>query len=254
MGARLLPSVLGITLLTGCARQNVQSELPVNHPANPAAAIAAIPARSTALLAEPVDVETDSAAAAGGHDHATMTLDLSGSAHNHGAHGVAGDMADGVETAEADGGGDPAARAASSEGADKVPASSGGGQAAALYVCPMHHEVTSATPARCPKCKMKLTAGKPGGVGAASRRRSAGEAANPAGPTSARDGETAASESAAGDDAQGTPEGHDTQESPAQGGGHDAHERHGTREAPHAHDGHDAHDAHAGHDPDGGNK
>jgi len=29
-------------------------------------------------------------------------------------------------------------------------------QAAALYVCPMHPEVTATEPGKCPKCKMKL--------------------------------------------------------------------------------------------------
>jgi len=29
-------------------------------------------------------------------------------------------------------------------------------QAAAMYVCPMHPEVTASEPSKCPKCKMKL--------------------------------------------------------------------------------------------------
>jgi hypothetical protein len=32
----------------------------------------------------------------------------------------------------------------------------GGEEAAAVYVCPMHPEVTSAEPGKCPKCGMAL--------------------------------------------------------------------------------------------------
>ena len=36
------------------------------------------------------------------------------------------------------------------------PSHEGHGDTAGLYVCPMHPEVTSATPANCPKCGMAL--------------------------------------------------------------------------------------------------
>ena len=36
-----------------------------------------------------------------------------------------------------------------------------GGDAVAIYQCPMHHEVVSDTPGRCPKCGMDFIKGFP---------------------------------------------------------------------------------------------
>lgn len=208
MGARILLTMLGITLLAGCAAQEIQTALPADHPANPEAAVASAPARSTTLRIEPMNAETASAPATR-HDHAAMERDAGGSADDHAGHGSAAEMGDDVATAEADAGGDRSARAAGAKGAGNL-STLAGGRAAPMYVCPMHKNVTSDKPGKCPKCKMKLKAKKPGSAGGASSSPSAGDPAAPAQPAPAGSGDTAASEATEGDNAQGAHEGHDT--------------------------------------------
>lgn len=106
--------------LVGCAARTAPPALPVDHPASVDATPATLPAMSTALsMSDPIPQPTA--------DPNVMSHDMG----SHAAHGS----------------GAPAA-------ATQAAAPATGN----AYVCPMHPEVTSAEPSRCPKCKMKLVA------------------------------------------------------------------------------------------------
>ncbi len=102
--------------LAGCAAQYTEPPLADTHPASAKAAAAPMPEHSGTLDLAKADPLTTPAAPATGHDEAMP------SGHDH-------------QT--------PAAPAAPAD-------------AAALYTCPMHPEVVSKEPGRCPKCNMKL--------------------------------------------------------------------------------------------------
>ena len=65
------------------------------------------------------------------------------------AHGNAGDGRTQEHAGHVHGGGEASPPRSGSE-------SQAGGPATVLYTCPMHPEVTSSEPGRCPKCGMKL--------------------------------------------------------------------------------------------------
>ena len=126
----------------GCATTESNTELPLTHPANPAAASAPLPRGSTTLdvaMADPVLPARESAPAGadvGGTDHAAM---------GHGAHGA---------------------------GHAAAPAAQASGQT--LYVCPMHPEVTATNPNdRCPTCNMKINEPAKGKAQAAAPKNAA---------------------------------------------------------------------------------
>jgi hypothetical protein len=121
---RLLP-MLGMLVLGGCASTYSDPVLPAHHPANPAAEVAA--------AGEP-----------------SRTLDVTGAS-------PAPSQPAGTEQR----GDDEAKPAPSSQPAghehDGLTPGAGTSASSALYVCPMHPEVTSDKPdQRCPKCGMKL--------------------------------------------------------------------------------------------------
>ena len=101
--------------LVSCAST---ADIPVGHPADPAAACTPIARASTALSAPP------------GTLFAPSTAELADEPmQSHGAH---------------------------AHGAHSGGARSGGAPVDKVYACPMHPEVTSSTPGKCPICKMQL--------------------------------------------------------------------------------------------------
>jgi hypothetical protein len=129
MGSRLLVTILGLSLLGGCAVQNV-AQVPDDHPANPAAAETPIPPRSQTLaLDNPIPTSAPAEEAAGGrHDaHRGHATGATTRPHESAAPSTERPM--------------PAT----------LPTS-----APALFTCPMHKDVVSDKPGRCPKCNMKL--------------------------------------------------------------------------------------------------
>ena len=187
MAARLLPALLGITLLTGCAAQDVETALPLDHPANPAAAVASVPARSATLRAEPVPAGVDGSAPAAParHEHGAMRQDDGSSARGNMGEERPGTAVENVAT-EADHADEHSAHPADGEMASKAPPS-GASAADAVYVCPMHKEVTSDKAGKCPKCKMKLKAKPKKPVGAGARSASPSSDAAAAGPAASGD-------------------------------------------------------------------
>ena len=118
-------SLLTLAALVGCAGPRAASELPDDHPANPAAATAPLPPASNALSS---------------HD----PLQPAATRDEHGNHAVPQPTTPQYDHA--------AHAAPPATTPDAAPAPQ-----AATYVCPMHPEVTSHDPAaRCPKCGMRL--------------------------------------------------------------------------------------------------
>lgn len=118
----LLPTALLIGF-SGCSQTLEPGGLPANHPANPAAGESQLPPRSQTLsltaATQPNDppLKTRSPDAHSGH------ASQSGGGMTRMSH---------------------------------PPAATRPATAPAAYVCPMHPEVTSAQPDKCPKCGMKL--------------------------------------------------------------------------------------------------
>jgi rubrerythrin len=117
-------------VLVGCAGRYIDPAPSTDHPANPTAAEAAPLMRSRTLdlaAAEPITP----APAASGMDHTGHGTDAEQAApHEH---------------------------SADHEGHDHTAPATAPSDSAALYVCPMHPEVTADKPdQRCPKCGMKL--------------------------------------------------------------------------------------------------
>lgn len=115
--------------LAGCAGDFAGETLSHDHPAHPRAAAAPLPPVAEVLR---IDEQQTRASAAAEGDGDPATAGASG--HGHHEHG-------GADRAEA--------------AATAPPAATAPAQAAA-YVCPMHAEVTSDSPGRCPKCFMSL--------------------------------------------------------------------------------------------------
>lgn len=127
-------------LATGCAVAVLDPNASATHPANPRAAEAPSPAAST-TLAIGSGLESQRPAEATAAERAAAP---SGQ-HGHHGHGV------GVPTPAAGAhGAHP--QAAATPRATPAPSE----EATAAYTCPMHPEVTSQAPGKCPKCGMKL--------------------------------------------------------------------------------------------------
>ena len=114
-------------LLVGCAGTTPMAVGP-DHPANPDAPIAPLPSPSTTLA---IAAAPTTATATGSADSDTSAHDGHGAGHAH--HGAAATT-----------------QPHAAEGATTQ------SQMQALYTCPMHAEVVSDKPGRCPKCRMNL--------------------------------------------------------------------------------------------------
>lgn len=127
---RLLILSIGVAFTAGCASTPSDSPIGSDHPASADAAHSPMPAASATLAhSDPLQTPPGEAPA----DAVKM---------DHG--GMAGMS-----------GSSPSERAATSQPT-----------ASATYACPMHPEVTSNEPSKCPKCGMKLVKNEIGGHGA----------------------------------------------------------------------------------------
>lgn len=137
-GALFGCSVLMFTgSLLACASTQVASQ--VNDPASPNAPTAA-PHEASHALANGDGTSAETPPATTGHEHQTHATGSEPSAptaaeHDHSGH-------------------------ASSPGGTHS-ADEGHGEEGAVYTCPMHPEVRSGQPGRCPKCGMNLERTKP---------------------------------------------------------------------------------------------
>jgi heavy metal-binding protein len=129
--AKCSPAALLVLVMTGCAATYTEPVIPQDHPANPAAQAAPPPERSGTLDLSRVEPLTPPVAA-----------EMPGMPHGH-AHGAAA-------TPPA---GDARPTPPSQPGREPP---SAGGESTAIYTCPMHPEVVSDKPGRCPKCGMQL--------------------------------------------------------------------------------------------------
>ena len=127
------PPLAALSLLVvGCAATKPMTLGP-DHPASPAAADAPVPDPSKTLATTgPAGVPQQAEAAHAGHDH-----------HQHDAGGM--NMSSGEGAAV------PATATAAPGASATQP-----GSRQATYTCPMHPEVVSDKPGKCPKCGMTL--------------------------------------------------------------------------------------------------
>lgn len=126
VGATCLGAILSVQL--GCTSRYREPTLAATHPANPGAESGPLPERSRTLDLSDVDPVRSAAPADG---------------MRHTGHGPMPGAAE--EAGEGDG--------ATQDGAPSV----------VRYTCPMHPEVTSKDPGRCPRCNMKLVEQQEGG-------------------------------------------------------------------------------------------
>jgi hypothetical protein len=134
--------------LAGCAIKIIEPTTGTDHAANPDAAEAPIPPRSETLALSDVPIASEAEDMSlmpehgGGHDHASM----SGAGHAHGAQHQPAQTKSGEN----------AAVSAPRWTPTTVPTTT-----ASAHICPMHKDVVSPEPGRCPKCGMKLVPVKP---------------------------------------------------------------------------------------------
>ena len=148
---RSLVAAAGMMLMAGCAAPTTTTSPTTpshNHPADPRAAEAPIPAQSGTLAVNAAEAPPSAGDAELGMQHGDIQHDRV--QHDGMDHGTAGMSHDTPSTRP----GGSAAPSAPTTTPTIAPAA-----AAALYTCPMHKEVVSAQPGRCPKCGMKLVQG-----------------------------------------------------------------------------------------------
>lgn len=163
---RTLVAAAGMSLLVGCAATATNTNISENHPANPGAAEAPLPAPSNTLALDPSSTPSTPADDAElGMQHNGMQHDMAGMSHDtggaasmqHEGHGMAHQM---PATQTGENAAPSAARTTPTTG----PTASG-----VIYTCPMHKEVVSDRPGKCPKCGMKLVAKQQAGQAAHSQ-------------------------------------------------------------------------------------
>lgn len=129
----------------GCAGSRTAATPPPDHPASPAAATAPLPPASGVLAThEPLQP------ARGGAEHQRIGPGSEDEAGGPGENTVG----QGAPGHSGHGGHGQVASPPGVTGQGAAPPEAAGAQA--MYVCPMHPEVTSGEPSRCPKCGMKL--------------------------------------------------------------------------------------------------
>lgn len=116
-----------LTFLLGCSQSPNQSVQRLSDPANPNAMEAPIPQRSTGLAPATADGSSaqNPASSSGPMPGAEMPTDAASMENT----------------------------ARMRQGSSTAPA---GGQAALVYTCPMHPQITASAPGKCPICGMKL--------------------------------------------------------------------------------------------------
>ena len=130
-------TMLAMFLLGGCAAGTDSQPLSLDHPANPLAEEAALPPPSDTLA---INNATDIGSKTASQPEMNGMEGMSHMGHMH--HNMS-DMKHDEPASK------PSAHSPrSTQSSTTAPT--------ATYTCPMHHEVVSPTPGKCPKCQMKL--------------------------------------------------------------------------------------------------
>ena len=137
MNWRLFGALSVSAVLSGCATGTSDTQLSLDHPANPESAVTPARPRSTTLAMNAAERPASTGGTAA--DAGAGSAESSGHAGGHAAHSAP-----------------PMSGAAPAAPAGGAPVGQN------LFACPMHPEVVSADPnARCPKCMMKINKPKP---------------------------------------------------------------------------------------------